>query len=153
MRQGFWLRSWVAVFCLLTAMGCSRGSAEQNRREGAAFLAENAKKDGVVTTATGLQYQIVKEGSGVQPNAKDSVTVNYQGSFISGSEFDSGEGITFPLSGVIPGWTEGLQLMKEGAEYRFFLPPELAYGESGAGRLIGPNMTLVFNVELIKVNR
>lgn len=153
MRAGVWVRTFVAVFCLFTAMGCTRGSAEQNRKEGAAFLTENGKKDGVVTTASGLQYQIVKEGDGVQPNATDSVTVNYRGAFISGSEFDSGEGITFNLSGVIPGWTEGLQLMKEGAKYQFFLPPELAYGESGAGRLIGPNTTLVFDVELIKVNR
>jgi FKBP-type peptidyl-prolyl cis-trans isomerase len=153
MKQGAWLRTLVVVLCLFTAMGCSRGSAEQNRKEGAAFLAENAKKDGVVTTVSGLQYQVLKQGDGVQPNATDSVTVNYHGAFISGSEFDSGEGITFNLSGVIPGWTEGLQLMKEGAKYRFFLPPELAYGESGAGRLIGPDTTLVFDVELIKVNR
>jgi len=153
MIQHAWLRTIVTAVCLAATAACSMGNSEQNRKEGAAFLAENAKKEGVVTTASGLQYQIVKEGNGVQPNARDSVTVNYTGTFISGGEFDSGKSITFPLGGVIPGWTEGLQLMKEGATYRFFIPSDLAYGDSGAGRLIGPNMTLVFDVELVKVNR
>jgi len=147
-----WLCSIVTAVCLSVA-ACSAGNPDQNKQEGAAFLAENAKKEGVITTASGLQYQILKEGSGLQPNARDSVTVNYKGAFISGEEFDSGDGVTFPLSGVIPGWTEGLQLMKEGAKYRFFIPSDLAYGESGAGQVIGPNMTLVFDVELAKVNR
>jgi len=147
------IRSVLAALCLAAMAACSAGDPEQNKKEGAAFLAENAKKEGVVTTASGLQYQILKEGNGVRPNGQDSVTVNYRGAFISGGEFDSGEGVTFPLSGVIPGWTEGAQLMTEGAKFRFFIPSELAYGESGAGRLIGPNMALVFDVELLKVNR
>ncbi len=140
-----------AIFSILAA--CQSGDPEQNKKEGAAFLAENAKKPGIVTTPSGLQYQVLSEGTGIKPDAKDSVTVNYKGALISGSEFDSGDGITFPLNGVIPGWTEGLQLMKEGAKYRFFIPPELGYGESGAGRIIPPNATLVFDVELVKVNR
>jgi len=140
-----------AVFSLLAA--CQSGDPELNRKEGAAFLAENAKKPGILTTASGLQYQVISEGNGIKPKAEDNVTVNYKGAFISGSEFDSGDGISFPLSGVIAGWTEGLQLMKEGAKYRFYIPPELGYGESGAGRTIPPNATLVFDVELVKVNR
>lgn len=129
------------------------GNPEQNKKQGEAFLAENAHKQDVVTTASGLQYQVLKEGTGAQPTAKDSVTVNYKGSFITGGEFDSGDGISFPLNGVIAGWTEGVQLMKEGAKYRFFVPSELAYGESGAGRVIPPNAALIFEVELTKVNR
>jgi FKBP-type peptidyl-prolyl cis-trans isomerase FkpA len=147
-----WLCAILTAICLSMA-ACSKGNPEQNKQEGAAFLEENGKKEGIVTTASGLQYQIVAEGNGLQPNARDSVTVNYRGTFISGEEFDSGEGVTFPLGGVIPGWIEGLQLMKEGAKYRLFIPSELAYGESGAGQIIGPNMTLVFDVELVKVNR
>ncbi|MDV3240342.1 MAG: FKBP-type peptidyl-prolyl cis-trans isomerase, partial [Methylocaldum sp.] len=88
----------------------------------------------------------------LSPKATDTVTVNYRGSLISGQEFDSGENVSFPLNGVIRGWTEGLQLMKEGAKYRFFIPPELAYGERGAGRVIPPNAALIFDVELVKVN-
>ncbi|WP_097990827.1 FKBP-type peptidyl-prolyl cis-trans isomerase [Methyloterricola oryzae] len=147
------LAALIAWGLLAVVTACTPGDPEQNKKDGAAYLAENAKKPGVVTTASGLQYQVLTEGSGLKPEAKDSVTVNYSGSLISGSEFDSGEGITFPLGGVIPGWTEGLQLMKEGAKYRFFIPPALAYGESGAGRVIPPNATLVFDVELVKVNR
>lgn len=133
--------------------GCSKGDPEQNKKAGEAFLAENAKKSGIVTTASGLQYQVLAAGNGRQPSASDSVTVNYKGSLIDGKEFDSGEGISFPLNGVIPGWTEGLQLMKEGAKYRFFIPSDLAYGESGAARVIPPNAALVFEVDLLKVNR
>ena len=140
-----------AIFSALAA--CTTGDPEQNKKNGEAFLAENAKKPGIVTTASGLQYQVISEGSGLMPEAKDNVTVNYKGALTSGSEFDSGDGISFPLNGVIPGWTEGLQLMKEGAKYRFFIPSGLAYGESGAGRTIPPNAALVFDVELIKVNR
>lgn len=147
------IRFALLALCLTAAAACSAGNPEQNKQEGAAFLAENAKKEGVITTPSGLQYQIIKGGSGLQPNARDSVTVNYRGTFISGEEFDSGDGVTFPLSGVIPGWTEGLQLMKEGGKYRFFIPSDLAYGETGAGQVIGPDMTLVFEVELAKVNR
>lgn len=127
--------------------------AEQNKRASEAFLTENAKKEGVLTTPSGLQYQILKAGEGRQPSASDSVTVDYKGSLIDGKEFDSGRDITFPLNGVIPGWTEGLQLMKEGARYRFFIPPALAYGEAGAARVIPPNSALIFDVDLVRVNR
>lgn len=128
---------------------------EENLKAGKAFLAENAKKPDVLTTPTGLQYQILKEGTGASPAATDSVTVQYRGTTIDGTEFDSsykrGSPATFPLNRVIPGWTEGVQLMKEGAKYRFFIPSQLAYGPRGAGRLIGPNSTLIFDIELLKV--
>ena len=122
---------------------------------GAKFLEENGKKEGVHTTASGLQYIIDKEGTGKQPTATDNVTVHYTGRLLDGKVFDSsvarGEPATFPLNRVIPGWTEGLQLMKEGAKYTFFIPSDLAYGAQGAGRDIPPHSTLIFEVELIKV--
>jgi FKBP-type peptidyl-prolyl cis-trans isomerase FkpA len=129
---------------------------EENKAAGVAFLAENAKKPNVVTTASGLQYEVLTPGTGTtSPTATDNVTVHYKGTTIDGAEFDSsysrGEPATFPLNRVIPGWTEGVQLMKEGAKYRFFIPSELAYGEHGAGRAIGPNAALIFDVELIKI--
>lgn len=128
---------------------------EENKAAGEAFLAENAKKPGVVTTASGLQYQIITEGTGATPSATDNVSVHYQGTTIDGKEFDSsykrGAPATFPLNRVIPGWTEGLQLMKEGGKSKLFIPSNLAYGERGAGRDIGPNSALIFDVELIKV--
>jgi FKBP-type peptidyl-prolyl cis-trans isomerase len=128
---------------------------EENKAAGAAFLAENAKKANVVTTASGLQYEVLTAGTGASPSATDNVTVHYKGTTIDGAEFDSsysrGEPATFPLNRVIAGWTEGVQLMKEGAKYRFYIPSELAYGAQGAGRAIGPNATLIFDVELIKV--
>lgn len=127
----------------------------ENKAAGEKFLADNAKTTGVITTASGLQYTVVTEGSGAQPKASDSVTVHYKGTTIDGKEFDSSYGrapATFPLNRVIPGWTEGVQLMKEGAKYRFFIPSNLAYGERGAGSDIGPNAALIFDVELIKVN-
>ncbi|NJD08261.1 MAG: FKBP-type peptidyl-prolyl cis-trans isomerase [Methylococcaceae bacterium] len=153
MRNCRWFRSVFAALMLVSVLACSAGDPEQTRKDGIAFLEANAKKEGVMVTASGLQYKILQAGSGAQPAASDSVTVNYRGELINGSEFDSGQGISFPLSGVIPGWTEGLQLMKEGAKYRFFIPSELAYGESGAARVIPPNAALVFDVELVKVNR
>lgn len=128
-----------------------------NADAGAKFLAENAKKPGVVTTASGLQYQIIKQGTGKRPTATAKVTVHYEGKLIDGTVFDSsidrGEPITFPLNQVIAGWTEGLQLMQEGAKYRLFIPAKLGYGETGAGNTIGPNSTLIFDVELIKVEQ
>lgn len=129
---------------------------EENKAQGVAFLSANAKKSNIVTTASGLQYEILTSGAGDKsPAATDSVTVHYRGTTLDGVEFDSsysrGEPATFPLNAVIPGWTEGVQLMKEGAKYRFYIPSELAYGERGAGRLIGPNATLIFDVELIKI--
>ena len=123
--------------------------------EGKAFLEENAKKEGVVTTKSGLQYEILTEGTGKQPKATDTVRCHYEGSLINGSVFDSsykrGEPAEFGLNQVIPGWTEGVQLMKEGAKYRFYIPYLLGYGERGAGASIPPYATLVFDVELIKV--
>lgn len=150
-RGGVAVSVAAAILALLTA--CGKGDPEQNLKAGQAFLADNATKTGVTTTPSGLQYQVLREGNGLKPEARDSVTVNYAGSLIGGSEFDSGENITFPLANVIAGWTEGLQFMKEGAKYRFFIPSQLAYGESGAGRVIPPNATLIFDVELVKVNR
>ena len=127
------------------------GTIEENKKAGAAFLAENGKKEGVKTTESGLQYLIVKEGTGKSPKATDQVKVDYAGTNIAGEEFDSNRGIVFPLNRVIKGWTEGVQLMKEGAEYRFFIPSDLAYGDRGAGRKIGPGETLLFDVKLIEV--
>ncbi len=128
---------------------------EENKAAGQAFLTENAKKPNIKTTASGLQYEILTEGTGASPSATDSVTVHYKGTTIDGTEFDSsysrGAPATFPLNRVIAGWTEGVQLMKEGAKYRFYIPSELAYGARGAGQAIGPNSTLIFDIELIKV--
>lgn len=123
---------------------------------GKAFLAENANKEGVVTTKSGLQYLVLTEGTGKSPKKTDTVVVNYRGTLISGVEFDSSylagrEPAEFPLNRVIKGWTEGVQLMKEGAKFRFFIPSHLAYGTRGAGIDIGPDETLIFEVELLKV--
>ena len=127
--------------------------AAKNLAEGEAFLAENAKKEGVVTLPSGLQYQVLKEGEGLSPNATDTVTVHYLGTFIDGKEFDSsykrGQPATFALNRVIKGWTEGVQLMKPGAKYKLFIPPKLAYGERASR--IPPNSPLIFEVELISV--
>ena len=127
-------------------------SAQNNKANGEAFLAENKSKDGVVTTDSGLQYKTIKEGDGSSPGQTDSVTVNYKGTLIDGTEFDSGQGISFPLNGVIRGWTEGLQLMKTGGTTRFFIPSDLAYGATGSGAKIGPNSTLIFDVDLISID-
>ena len=123
---------------------------------GKAFLAENAKKEGVITTKSGLQYLVLTEGKGKSPKKTDTVVVNYRGTLINGVEFDSSylagrEPAEFPLNRVIKGWTEGLQLMKEGAKFRFFIPSQLAYGSRGAGIDIGADETLIFEVELLKV--
>ena len=126
-----------------------------NVEAGQKFLDENAKRDGVVTTATGLQYEVLKEGSGDSPKETDNVTVHYHGTLIDGTVFDSsvdrGQPATFPVNGVIPGWVEALQLMNAGAKYKLFIPSNLAYGERGAAGAIGPNATLVFEVELISI--
>lgn len=130
--------------------------AEKNRIAGESFLADNAKKAGVTTRPSGLQYQVLKQGSGKTPSASSKVKVNYEGRLIDGTVFDSSiarnQAVEFLASQVIPGWTEGLQLMKEGAEYRFFIPAKLAYGEIGSGDSIEPNSTLIFDVELLKVS-
>ena len=125
------------------------------KAEGEAYLAENAKKDGVITTASGLQYTVLKEGTGKSPKATDTVVCHYEGFLSNGTVFDSsiqrGEPAAFPLNGVIAGWTEGLQLMKEGGKNRFFIPYHLAYGEAGAAGSIPPYAALIFDVELIEV--
>ncbi|MBQ0089185.1 MAG: FKBP-type peptidyl-prolyl cis-trans isomerase [Prevotellaceae bacterium] len=128
--------------------------AEQ-KKAGEAFLAENAKKEGVMVLPSGLQYTVIKEGTGKKPKATDNVKCHYEGTLIDGTMFDSsikrGEPAVFPLNGVIAGWTEGLQLMAEGAKYRFFIPYNLGYGARGAGASIPPFSTLIFDVELIEV--
>ena len=128
---------------------------EKNRESGKAFLESNAKKEGVKTVQSGLQYKVLTEGDGEPPKATDTVTVHYRGTLLDGTEFDSSysrnQPATFALNRVIPGWTEGLQLMKPGAKHMLFIPPELAYGERGAGAQIGPDSTLIFEVELLEV--
>ena len=129
--------------------------AEANLKSGEAFLAENAKKDGVTVTASGLQYRVITEGAGDAPKATDTVKVHYEGRLISGDVFDSsiarGEPVSFPLNGVIPGWSDGVQLMKVGSKFEFTIPSALAYGPSGTGP-IPPNSVLVFDVELLEIN-
>ncbi len=131
--------------------------AEKAKADGEKFLADNGKKDGVKTTASGLQYEVLTEGKGDHPGKDDKVTVNYKGTLIDGTVFDSsydrGEPVSFPLANVIPGWTEGLQLMTVGSKYKFYIPAELAYGERGAGVKIGPNETLIFEVELLSIDK
>ena len=137
----------------LQAQRAEAGKA--HKEAGEKYLAENAKKEGVITLPSGLQYQVLKEGNGKKPTAKDTVQCHYEGFLIDGTVFDSsiqrGEPATFPLQQVIAGWTEGLQLMQEGAKYRFFIPYRLAYGEGGAGSSIPPFAALIFDVELIQV--
>lgn len=131
--------------------------ATTNKTDGEAFLAENAKQEGVVVTESGLQYKVLEAGDGESPGPADVATVHYRGTLIDGTQFDSsydrGEPATFPVGGVIAGWTEALQLMKPGAKWQLFIPAELAYGERGAGQAIGPNATLLFDVELISVEK
>jgi FKBP-type peptidyl-prolyl cis-trans isomerase FklB len=128
---------------------------EKNKKEGEAYLAENNKKKGTVTLPSGLQYKVIKAGTGKKTKPTDTVTVQYRGTLIDGTEFDSsyrrGQPATFPANGVIPGWTEALGLMQEGAKWQLFIPSNLAYGEKGAGGQIGPNATLIFEVELVSV--
>jgi FKBP-type peptidyl-prolyl cis-trans isomerase FklB len=128
---------------------------EKNKREGEAFLAKNKGKEGVKTLPSGLQVLVIKAGTGKKPNINDSVTTHYRGTLIDGTEFDSsyrrGQPVTFPVSGVIAGWTEALQLMEEGAKWQLFIPPNLAYGEQGKGGVIGPNAALIFEIELISI--
>lgn len=132
-----------------------KAMADDNLAAAEEFLEENAEREGVKTTESGLQYEIITEGSGESPSPGDQVKVHYEGTLIDGTVFDSsrerGEPVTFGLSDVIPGWTEGLQLMKEGGRMKLFIPPELAYGPGG-NRSIGPNEALVFDVELLEVN-
>ncbi len=131
-------------------------AGESNKKVGEVFLAENKKKDGVVTLPSGLQYKIIKEGEGDSPKATDTVSVNYKGTLIDGTEFDSsykrGQPASFKVNAVIAGWTEALQLMKKDAKWELYIPSNLAYGERGAGRQIGPHSTLIFEVELLSLN-
>jgi FKBP-type peptidyl-prolyl cis-trans isomerase FklB len=131
--------------------------AEQNKKAGDEYRAANKTKEGVVELPSGVQYKIIEEGSGPQPTAEDTVVAHYRGTFINGEEFDSsygrGEPTTFPLNGVIEGWQQVLPLMKQGAKWQVVIPPELAYGESGAGDAIGPNQTLLFDIELVEVKK
>jgi FKBP-type peptidyl-prolyl cis-trans isomerase FklB len=133
----------------------TKAAAEKNAAEGEKFLAANKTKEGVKTTTSGLQYKVLKEGAGEPPKATDSVVTHYKGTLLDGTEFDSSykrnEPATFPVNRVIPGWTEALQLMKPGSKYQLFIPSKLAYGERGAGRDIGPNSALIFEVELISI--
>ena len=127
-----------------------------NKAEGEAFLAENKNKPGITTLPSGLQYEVLTEGTGPKPTPRSSVTTHYHGTLINGTVFDSsyqrGQPATFPVNGVIAGWTEALQLMPEGSKYRLYIPSDLAYGKRGAGRDIGPDSALIFDVELLKVN-
>lgn len=128
---------------------------DKNLQEGTEFLQKNKEKEGIVTLPSGLQYRVIKAGAGKTPKASDTVTTHYRGTLVNGTEFDSsynhGKPATFPVTGVIPGWTEALQLMKEGAKWQLFIPANLAYGEKGRGK-IEPNATLIFDIELISVN-
>ena len=155
------LKQKIASFFKIILLGLTMSSsanaatAEENKTAGAAFLAENGKKTGIVTTASGLQYEVLTKGTGTKsPSATDLVEVNYEGKLLDGTVFDSsykrGESISFPLNRVIAGWTEGLQLMTEGAKYRLYIPSNLAYGSRGVGS-IPPNSTLIFDVELLKI--
>jgi FKBP-type peptidyl-prolyl cis-trans isomerase FklB len=130
--------------------------ADDNLTQGKKFLEENGKRPGVVVLASGLQYEILTEGTGAKPTAKSKVTCHYHGTLIDGTVFDSsvqrGQPATFPLNMVIKGWTEGLQLMTEGSKWRFFIPPQLAYGDRQVSAKIGPNSTLIFDVELLGIS-
>ncbi len=130
--------------------------AEKNEKAGQEFLAANKEKEGVTELPSGLQYKVIRAGTGKQPKANDTVTVNYRGTLINGQQFDSsydrGEPSTLPVNGVIRGWQEALQLMKEGAKWQIYIPSKLAYGGRSAGNGIGPNETLIFDLELLKVN-
>jgi FKBP-type peptidyl-prolyl cis-trans isomerase len=133
-----------------------KAAGEKNRKEGEAFLAENSKKDGVVTLPSGLQYKILKSAAGRKPLGQDSVECHYRGTFVDGTEFDNsykrGKPLVFKVDGgVIPGWSEALKLMPVGSQWQFFVPSRLAYGEKGAGNQIGPNATLIFEVELLAI--
>ncbi|MEW6681909.1 MAG: FKBP-type peptidyl-prolyl cis-trans isomerase [Nitrospirota bacterium] len=131
--------------------------ADQNKKNGEAYLAENKKQKGIVTLPSGLQYKVLKEAKGAKPKATDTVSVHYRGTLIDGTEFDSsikrGQPAEFPVNQVIPGWTEALQLMPVGSKWQLFIPSGLAYGAQGAGNMIGPNSTLIFEVELLEIKK
>ena len=130
-------------------------ASEKNAKDGETFLSENSKKEGIVTLPSGVQYKIITTGTGAKPKASDTVTTHYKGTLIDGTVFDSsyerGQPATFPVGGVIAGWTEVLQMMPVGSKWQVFIPAKLAYGEKGAGNVIGPNSTLIFEIELISI--
>jgi FKBP-type peptidyl-prolyl cis-trans isomerase FkpA len=147
--------SLLAALAVCVTLSSPLMSQTSNLEQGQAFLKANASKPNVKTTSSGLQYLVLQEGKGKSPKATDTVLVHYKGNLLDGTEFDSSykrnEPISFPLNGVIPGWTEGVQLMKEGGKIRLFIPSNLAYGARGAGGVIPPDATLVFDIELLKV--
>jgi FKBP-type peptidyl-prolyl cis-trans isomerase len=150
------MKLFVLTLILMLPVGLMAESLmERNEREGKLFLEQNAKKEGVMVTASGLQYKVLREGDGPKPSAIDMVKVNYEGRSLDGEVFDSsyarGKPIEFSLNRVIKGWGEGLQLMSVGAKYRLYIPYKLAYGDTGAGRKIGPRETLIFDVELLGI--
>jgi FKBP-type peptidyl-prolyl cis-trans isomerase len=155
------MRVIALLLMTLVLAACSGGEDQRqlsihNLEQGAAFLAANKNKEGVIVRPSGLQYMVLREGNGAKPALTDSVKVDYRGILIDGTEFDSsyarGEPASFSLNGVIRGWTEGLQLMSVGSHYRFFVPSYLGYGSGGAGEKIGPDATLIFDVELLAIN-
>ena len=153
------MRIWHANVFVVIALGLQFEAEAQgvtdNRAQGEAFLAENAQREGVVTLPSGLQYEVLEEGDGATPRRRSTVVVHYSGTLIDGTPFDSsysrGEPARFPVNRVIPGWTEALQLMQVGDKWRLFIPADLAYGDRGAGPVIGPGSTLIFEVELLEV--
>jgi FKBP-type peptidyl-prolyl cis-trans isomerase FkpA len=157
-RNTLFATATVAIALISTLTACAEGTKpEDAKTEPAAPAAAEKKETGkVTTTASGLKYEILKDAEGPKPSATDQVTVHYKGTLVDGTEFDSsygrGQPATFPLNRVIKGWTEGVQLMSPGAKYKFTIPPELGYGAGGAGGKIPPNSTLIFEVELIKIN-
>ena len=157
MEEGLKIKQDFARKKQAAQMAERQASSAENKAKGEAFLAENAKKEGVTVTSSGLQYEVLKQGDGPKPKPTDKVKVHYKGTTIDGTEFDSsysrGEPISFPLNGVIPGWTEGVALMPVGSKYKFYIPAELAYGERQAGPKIGPNSTLIFEVELLAIEK
>ena len=146
-----------ASTCLNTYFqGVALKKSEAGKAEGVKFLAENGTREGVITTESGLQYEIITEGTGSKPGPEDNVTTHYHGTLIDGTVFDSsverGEPVSFPVNGVIQGWTEALQLMPVGSKWKLYIPSELAYGERGAGSVIAPNQALIFEVELLSID-
>ena len=145
------------VLLAATTVFAAEGLPQQNAKKAVDFLAANKKKPGVVALPSGLQYKMLKQGAGKKPSATDTVTVHYEGTLINGTVFDSsvkrGQPLSFPLNRVIKGWTEGVQLMQEGGKIELYIPPDLGYGERGAGPVIGPNELLIFTIELLSVGK
>ena len=152
-----WIAVTTGVLLAATTVFAAEGLPQQNAKKAADFLAANKKKPGVAALPSGLQYKMLKQGAGKKPSATDTVTVHYEGTLINGTVFDSsvkrGQPLSFPLNRVIKGWTEGVQLMQEGGKIELYIPPDLGYGERGAGPVIGPNELLIFTIELLSVGK